>query len=49
MPWVKAASIIINRKRHELEQVKKMSKTEKDFRTMSSYLFRSNRTVAVVD
>ena len=48
MPWVKAASIIINRKRHELEQVKKMTKTEKVFRTMSSF-FRSNRTVAVVD
>ena len=48
MPWVKAASIMINRKRHELEQVKD-DKDGKDFRTMNSYLFRSNCTVAVVD
>ena len=38
-----------NKSEKTLTGVGKMTKTEKDFRTMSSYLFRSNRTVAVVD
>ena len=44
MPCVKAASIIINRKRHELEQVKKNDKDRKRFQNNEfiSFSIKSN-------